>query len=102
MGEKTALTGADLERRVSLEQMKQRRDRINEIREECPSTMIIQVQQANFLFHMAFHIQKRKLTCHTCMSRGSVLEIVTKYRNFHALLLVLITTFSILRKAQTQ
>jgi hypothetical protein len=29
MGEKTALTGADLEHRVSLEQMKQRRGRIN-------------------------------------------------------------------------
>jgi hypothetical protein len=25
--------------------------------------MIYRVRQANFLFHMAFHIQKRKLAC---------------------------------------
>jgi hypothetical protein len=25
------------------------------------------VRQANFLFHMAFHIQKRKLACRTCI-----------------------------------
>jgi hypothetical protein len=30
---------------------------------------VIQVRQANFLFHMAFHIQKRKLTCHTLYNR---------------------------------
>jgi hypothetical protein len=27
---------------------------------------VIQVRQANFLFHMAFHIQKRKLASRTC------------------------------------
>jgi sulfite exporter TauE/SafE len=39
------------------------------------------VRQANFLFHMAFHIQKRKLACHTlykrtvmCMQHGNVLR----------------------------
>jgi hypothetical protein len=27
--------------------------------------LLYRVRQANFLFHMAFHIQKRKLACHT-------------------------------------
>jgi hypothetical protein len=32
------------------------------------------VRQANFLFHMAFHIQKRKLSCRTLykMSPGEI------------------------------
>jgi hypothetical protein len=31
---------------------------------------VLQVQQANFLFHIAFHIQKRKLACRT-LYKGS-------------------------------
>jgi hypothetical protein len=36
------------------------------------------VRQANFLFHMAFHIQKRKLACRT-INQKNQLFIVDKF-----------------------
>jgi hypothetical protein len=41
------------------------------------------VQQANFLFHMAFHIQKRKLACRTLYYNVLKLLAVITCQEYH-------------------
>jgi hypothetical protein len=46
--------------------------------------LLYRVRQANFLFHMAFHIQKRKLACRTC----TYSSLISTLFEFHVLVTV--------------
>jgi hypothetical protein len=44
---------------------------------------LYRVQQANFLFHMAFHIQKRRLACRTLYYIMLTFKFVQFYPSMH-------------------